>query len=433
MKKTIITLIKVSVWVGFLFLTGCPQFIFSTMGKDEVILKNKAIQYGIVGSSKEEVDEMMEINRTLNSFCNEKITYAEAKMKQGKYYDSFDYFRDLRDIKNKCNELVGMEDYYIADYSIQTLNMYHMEAVRMGKIGPDDIPKARAKYFSEEVLKEEDARKNSKPINWLLILNWLLLFYLKSMPVAFILFLTWLYQGSEYKRLQVRSPVSFIISLILYPFVIGASIRRWWIDQGRSFGAEVEIRRTREKFFTMLSTDEIKLVKDFARSKLSIKEFRGDLEEKGYKIRYSLLPIILITILFQFVPRADALAEDACVDNVKIVMNHDHYGGDNFSLNHDFEKVFSNLIGIMPDDTNPLIVLESNLYNHIVLFICCIKSGYWRGIDHVPLCVVECLIQNKFYLTTNTNEKNKKYYSWIINPSSISGLRSIEKHSFVPG
>lgn len=138
------------------------------------------------------------------------------------------------------------------------------------------------------------------------LLSWLFLQYVRGFLPALVLFLVWIGRGDEWgeKKLRLRSPISFTLSLLIYPAVIGIVLRRWFKVTGRGLYAGVELHRTKEKFLTMLSDDEIAAVKCFAKSNLKLDEWKKQLlgEGRTFKRSFALGAISLVVCFVVYGP-----------------------------------------------------------------------------------------------------------------------------------
>jgi hypothetical protein len=389
MKQMIVKLLKVVVWCGFIWNLHIPQAIFNTRDSDSKI-KVYCISNGLINATDEQIAEYKIANETVHTYALHIVAQAKHKIANGQKYSADNYFSDLRNIYSVCDSIVGLKNYCNQEVTQLFDVSYSQQRQSHSFYTQDEIDSAREKYFKEDVLRERESA--TTPIDWLAVLAWFVRCYLYSLPFAFILFLTWLYQESDYTKLQLRSPFSFAISLLMYPIVIGASIRKWWITSGRLLHAEVEIRRTREVFFSLLSKDEIATIKKFANSKLSLSDFKKGLSEQGLKPRHAYLPVLLFTLCINYIPqstKSTAVVENDVRNTIYQVTNNYDY----FSLN----KVVT-----LSDHSTTHICTESQILHSVfswyeepptlsinINYPCCsfihLCRGYLRGIAHIPI------------------------------------------------
>ena len=236
-------------------------------------------------------------HEVLRGFTAEKLRNAERKTQAKQVYSEEDYFVDLADIFRKMMELElkpGIPN------GINFLRGYYHHGAVLGK--HDEIAKVIYQhkdielYFqsSESLVKRGDLQQ---------VPNWLWNMYVKNFCIA-LLFL--LLESRAY-RLGMRNPFSFILLLVFYPVSIGFIFYKWFRLQGRSYIAETEYRRTKEKLFTLLSRDEVAHITKFAKSNASLASFKN-----GLVFRHSFALALLATVVITVLPN-QAHAEKECV------------------------------------------------------------------------------------------------------------------------
>jgi len=254
-------------------------------------------------------------------YLNEKVRRAE---KLGRAYSPDCYFTDLTDIKlkQKANDFDRRALEYVQrsiENLLQVFNNNLKDSQR--RLSYEDytnllcqVELSRNKH-QLILLSPEDKRahealelKRAQPGYWrgvlIKVMNWLSLFYLKNMPLAFVLLLLWWYKDKE--TFRVNNPLSFLICLLLYPLII---IRVWkkQLDlEGRVFAMSIELKRRQKDIFALISDDELSDLKRFARSNLKISDYRLYLENRGFTKRQALTPLVFMTTLLFLAPRLQA-------------------------------------------------------------------------------------------------------------------------------
>ncbi len=126
------------------------------------------------------------------------------------------------------------------------------------------------------------------------ILNWLWEFYLHNFPLAtLLLYLWWI---DEKKKWRLSNPLSFLICLLIYPYTI---IRVWIkkLDRDRKeWAMGVYFRRTEKTIFTLISEDEMAVIRRFA-AKSSVADYKDYLRSRGLTPRHAFLPALAVTMV----------------------------------------------------------------------------------------------------------------------------------------
>lgn len=282
MKRVLVISAKILLPLLFLYNVGFFSLDFSGYFKE----LGKSEPYNSVGQQK------------LAKLVNEKFKVAKAK---GTKYSPADYFNDLAEItilQKSRKGVLNNWDYRLLDLSQQN--------VRAGLYSSQDIDLVR-NIFKEKTDPGGAARENlkiemSKKNFWPSVTNWLWHFYLKNLPLAFILFMLWWYKQKE--TFKLKNPFSFIIALIFYPIIIGLVIYETLNEKGRYYLAEAELRRTKSKMFSILSKDELEDLRRFAKSRgLTLSDWRNYLSNQGLKPQGILVSSLVVTILFTAIPR----------------------------------------------------------------------------------------------------------------------------------
>jgi len=282
MKKALVVSAKILLPLLFLYNVGFFSLDFSGYLKE----LGKSEPYNFEGQKK------------LAKLVDEKVKVAEAK---GTKYSPADYFNDLAEITILKKSLKGVMNNW--DYRLLDLSQKNINA---GLYSNEDVDLAR-NIFKEKtdpgsVARESLRIETSKRTFWPSVTNWLWHFYLKNLPLAFILFMLWWYKQKE--TFKLTNPFSFIIALIFYPIIIGLVIYEALNEKGRYYLAEAELRRTKSKMFSILSKDELEDLRRFAKSRgLTLDDWRNYLGNQGFKPQGILISSLVVTILFMAIPK----------------------------------------------------------------------------------------------------------------------------------
>ena len=248
----------------------------------------------------------------LHNFTEEKVRRAKKLIEAGEVYFPYHYFHDLAILSDKQKDLglvVGLNHNFQQLWALtrQNLNNSYSEY---------DIEIAREKYKkhidpAKEAREEAFTTIRQMGING--VLNWFFLLYLKTLPLALLLYLIWLNEDKKRnENFCFRSPLSFVLALMAYPFVVAYVFFKWLQYSERRIWAETELRRTKNKIFTFLSDDEIGQIKDFAQSGLSAICWRKQLLAQGLFLKHGLTKAVIATLVMTFLvsllPRATVIA-----------------------------------------------------------------------------------------------------------------------------
>ncbi len=371
MKKFLVGLAKVLIWLGFFYNLGLIEALLSTdIGDSPYTIDVYGETFPKKDRTQEEITaHAMKMERLVNAKA-EKIGIEE---KDGDLYSFEEYFRDLRELTDSMGAF-GRNTGDLLAIRLQ-------EFCRKNNEGPEQVEAAREKYFPKRF---KDVGESSEPsFTWKQVKERSLKLYLVTLPLAFLLFLLWLYEANSYKSVRFRNPMSFLICLALYPIIIFYNVAKWWIRMMSEALAEIEIRRGKDKFFQLLSQDEVGMVKQFARDKISFKEFKLTLRAKGYVPKHGIATVAFAMIIMAFIPLRSLAGNANVLHSRQIEEKHyffsDHSPGAH-SL-HDPDAIACFEVSMVPKfDPEPL----QYLFHTVVATLC---RGHWRGIDHVPLMV----------------------------------------------
>ena len=381
MKEISVVLVKVLVWLGFIINTGLFKVITTADNSPNITI------FGVDTKRQEHTrDEEMRFSSRMFLWEQGKEKLAQDKIDKGLTYSADNYFADLREYTDSCVKF-GKEPMGLFMNRLQYLSLNSAQ-------DQDDLKAIRSKYLPELIAKEKDSTKNFPTLGEIGtgLCKWFFRWYKSCILLALVLFLAWFYEENEYTKVRFRNPLSFLISLILYPIVIGYNVAKWWRDKR----GEVEIRRSKDKIFSLLSKDEIALVKKFAKSNIKIKEFREQLRIKGYVSKHRFVPVIFAIFFMSLIP-ARRLATSANfhkqdsryqIEKIQYFCCCDPSPGDTVQC---LDTIASNVVTLLQE-------VQYLFY----LFVSVPCRGHHRGIDHVPLVVKSNSTRKTF-----SNQKNK--------------------------
>ncbi len=293
--------IKLLLALGFLGNLGIHK-IPSYISHLDDSTEHKYEEYNSLPAMDRLKRDMIVIERT-----HEKLVIAETKIKNGIGYTIHDYFEDYANLTLYADSLSTPLS-IIGDFAV--LLQYRDDWMRKNQVSKLELETARNKFYDRtdpgwrerKAKGAEDFPTLSEIV--LLILMTLKLQYLKNLLLALVLLLIWKYEGRERKGLNLRSPLSFVLSLIMYPITIGYVWRMKW----NGILNEAEIRSRREKLFSVISSDELAIIEKL-RSKLSLRDSRQELDLAGAMRRYSLITVLLAMCIMTFLPKPSSGTE----------------------------------------------------------------------------------------------------------------------------
>ncbi|MFA7701871.1 MAG: hypothetical protein WCX80_00215 [Patescibacteria group bacterium] len=214
------------------------------------------------------------------------------------------------------------------------------------------------------------------------VLSWLWRCYTKNFFLALVLLYLWWVEERE--KWRINNPLSFIICLLIYPYTIIRTLLRKLDYQTRQWAMEIAFRRTEKTIFTLISEDEMAIIKKFA-AKGQIKNYKEYLNARGLVVRHSFLSATLVTIiLLLIVPRPQSLANNLpTVKGAKYFIEIKAPPGiqtiSTMIINaQDWDK--SEAI-LTPDNVDIVWEMEKILYDLIPK----ISQGFVKTLDPIPL------------------------------------------------
>lgn len=228
----------------------------------------------------------------------------QFEMFKFKYFDSLNQIPEKRFLITNLsyNDIVNLRDENWRNNEM-IARSYEVNLSKMKT--PMGIDDARAYWFPKDIAREKEVRVN---FSWQeffqAIWSWILSFYLRGMFISSILFLlwrikfkedientTWRYEGVN--TMQKFAPLSFIYSLFVWPIILVRDIR----NRGKEVLAKAEVLSRRSDMLNLFSKEE-KVLIELGR-KMSVKEFRYFLSERGLVRRHSfLLALVFVPLIF---------------------------------------------------------------------------------------------------------------------------------------
>jgi hypothetical protein len=291
-------IIKFVLFVVFWLVVGFPQTLVRNWHHEQESMPT--IEERAAGKSEATI------------FVKDLVAKAEEKINKGVVYTPQEHYEGLKQFRLKCTELK------IKGFSapeIQQLSWLMQKQMIEKKVSNHDIEKAVADY--KEFINPgresfEELRRNYQSAPRYTILLWFFWLYLEILPLAFILYLVWIKDEHGFGAFSFPRPIPFIGLLLIYPIFIG---KRWWRriqESERRVRAEAELRRA-QNIFSYLSKEDQEKIKQFAKSNLSIAEWKREISELGFRPRHSFAAALAVTLLFAFCIRPI----EASVSNLK--------------------------------------------------------------------------------------------------------------------
>lgn len=348
----------------------------------------------------------------INDLSERQWEKANAKVASGEIYSPRDYFKDLGQIY-RLEDSLGMTRGIggVWGSRIIRLQALSLESVRNKHFTWSDVDVV-SKEFNENIggFFRDDARNDLKNASWSdaweTLLNWLVIQYKRGIPLAFIFLLIWIYDEDRKKeRFKLNNPVSFLMCLILYPVVLGITLRRWLKISARGFYAEVELRRTKDKFLSMISENEVMAIREFAESCLSLRTWKLKLIGEGFILKRSFASAAVATFICLFLYGHNCFAKAVPDDNQShpkiccLEYEIDRSGpleiGKEISYGTDFERscIFEWII--------PATIFKK--LENVIRKI----AGTVRKIEHVPISGLIARFFITTYLSTKKEIKNE--------------------------
>jgi len=228
---------------------------------------------------------------SVKNFCDRKLEKAKMKEK----YSINDYFQDLGDIMIMEDSLHIAQGFLAEGTTIAELQqqVFQKDSLKGDVQSARNLFKERISSIQQDVFLKENQMSFQELVQK--IGRWMALFYCKNLLFVLALFLLWMWDN-EKNKFTLKNPVGLCVTTIIHPIVLSIIFVQWIRFVERSFSAEVELRRTKDKFFTMLSHDEIFAIRNFVKSNKQIQEWREELIKNGNTVKKSYTVAYIATI-----------------------------------------------------------------------------------------------------------------------------------------
>ncbi len=317
---------------GFMFATGIPQQFYKAS-------KNPQKDPMMTFSTEEfKTLEITPLNQ--RTYLDSLFQLRKEMVKQNKY-TSFLYFHDLKQLRmyeqfcrgsfeKTTQDRFAFMDFNFKQNELCNINLDQWRKTRTLPRNEQDIDKARDYWFPAG----KKARENAVEMSFYGVLisfaNWLFHVYLRGLPFAFILFLIWKLRmkkefEEEFRWIQEKpqmyfggAPLSFIISVIVWPFILGIDIRNRFNEVLK----KADVLARRNSMFTFFSKQEQQLFE--IGKKMSRQEFRDHLDAIGITQKHSFLLALTVTLFLLIIPRSVFPAVDTHHEKQTIVTSIDY-------------------------------------------------------------------------------------------------------------
>lgn len=399
MKKAILITIKIGLLVFFIYNLG-------------IKLNKENNNYRIIKKNFRE-----DIN-----WLNEKYNCAH---KLGAQYSPELYFNDIAEIqlKKKANDFDYRADIFITSTQTKLVSLFHDNVLNNRKKMEGSeydsfisrITSSQEKY--DDLVNPGSREKNAKEFlkmheasYWLDIaynfLTWLFKQYIKNFILALILLWLWWYE--EKGSLNIRNPLSFLFCLLIYPIVIIRVLSEKIRNNGRYLVMSVEYRRHQRDLFSLFSENEVAELKRLAKSKINLTEYREQLKIQNLTLRHSLIPALVVSIIFITLPQSQLMANNDESRNENLCFKVSKEAPPNIGAYQYFQSIHFDKLACLGDKVEIPLFIET-LVGKIKVFDEKCLDGHRRRLKAIPV-----LVNNYFNLflklIINQNRKNEKIY-----------------------
>ncbi len=340
-------------------------FIFWTTGLFNGIMtlekESKDYTSGMRGYTKEDFATMQIHPHNALKYKDSVIALRKQTIAQKGIYDPYDYIYDFKQIQlfnlrygKEMDEtiesrkiLLNIVSGFTNGMQAQLYTMFDNSRTEQQKrgsgfhgMGPMRLPETMSLEQARKVLLHE---KDPEPFHWnpkvfIPFLYWFLQIYLRGLPVAFIMLLIWrlrfkddidkeYWYGLQKPDSAINlGPLSFFVSLLLWPIILGLDIRARMTEAFHQ--TDVLIRR--KKMLTVFSKAEEQILK--AGKTMSIREFRRYLDSLGLQKQHSFglgfIMLIIITVTPKLISAKPLHQTDSKIKYTISYTNPDYGGPD---------------------------------------------------------------------------------------------------------
>jgi len=380
MKKALLFLIKIGLFVFFIYNLGVINYITNLEKHPPAPLKENFRESDM-------------------AWLNEKY---EKALELEELYSPELYFKDIAEIQLRLNNNeIDRRAVPCAHGTISNLAyLFHQnfDQIRFrSKLSKKEkqeyvnrISEASLKY--EEIFtpgiterRSETNKKISDFNYWICLviklIKWLFNQYFKNLLPAFILL--WIWWIEKQKTIKIKNPLSFLLCLLLYPVVITKTWYEKLRNEARYLIMTVNYRQRQVNLFSIFSENEIKEIKKFANSNISLRRYQEILSNEGLPIRHSLILSLSISLLFiilnckELNANSNILLNDTetfelCVNSPPLILDY-------VFLN--FDDIFLEIINFAK------LQFSNKTKKYFQIKEKCL-SGFSKIIDHVPIIIV---------------------------------------------
>lgn len=229
----------------------------------------------------------------LSHYTDSVFKLRDEQTKSGDRYRYDEYLADLARFYNKEFSL-GFNRATISS----SLNFSRVMGLTEKGVTESDKKIAYDIYYAicgEHLPLTEDSRiSNEETVRW-----WRNA-YLQNLLYAGLLYLFWLLIDAKASKYIRRNPLSSLFALTIYPIVLCFLIYEKFREKARRIDAEIDYRRTKDKFFSILSRDEIGRIQTFVHSGKKLWEWNEELKSEGRVFKHSFFTVFLFTIFCSF-------------------------------------------------------------------------------------------------------------------------------------
>jgi hypothetical protein len=270
---------------GYLFLAF---FFFSLLNFFSLIVRDD-----IVKTRERELNE----TQVIEAYAQELTENVIRSLKEtGRKYSPYEYYyhRSMVAVEiRKRGFALGSHYYPLALRKLHELGKQGL----YDKTFSDADSKAAGSRFNDDFLKKDASAKQAK-LSLNDIANFLISQYKRNLIFAFFLFLIWDFDENKKKRQFIARPFRLIIRTVFYPVVIGYHVEMKLREILRDTAFEAEMRRSTPWALGRLAPWDMAKLERYAKSKLTLKEWRATLAEVGFTPRRSFAAAFLVSLIF---------------------------------------------------------------------------------------------------------------------------------------
>ncbi len=306
------SVLKISMYfgilAGFALATGIPQFIY----------KQKDVPH--VSPFTQQELSTLKFNYDTKEVYFDTLLKSREKLAQKKQYTPHIYFSDIKQsclYKEKYRDREPAPNRFnggrtsVDNRDTELLQV--LESQDRGIHFFEDMSKASEYWFPAVKYRS----KSSASEDFSTIGRWLLRFYLRGFPVAFILFLIWKFQT----RKKFFAPASFLFSLIVWPIVLSIDI----YNKFEEALVRADVVSRRGKLLSLFSKQEEQLFE--LGKKMTRVEFRTYLDSIGMVQKHSFASALLVTLFLIIIPASLFPQTTPTAHKEKVIMVKSDYGG----------------------------------------------------------------------------------------------------------